>query len=67
VVSFGETKPLVQTPDRERLNRRTVTEIVGFARGYIGEDMDGKRALIVYNEYVQDAGTEIVLNAEAAQ
>lgn len=61
VVSFGESRPLVQTADRERLNRRTVTEVVGFARGYVGDDFDGKRAAIVYSEYVLDAGSEIVL------
>ncbi|MEO0960151.1 MAG: OmpA family protein, partial [Pseudomonadota bacterium] len=32
VASFGETRPLVDTQNRERLNRRTVTEVVGFAR-----------------------------------
>lgn len=65
VVSYGETRPLVESADRERLNRRTVTEVVGFARGYVGLDMDGKRAAVVYGEYVGDTGSDITV--EAAQ
>ena len=32
VVSFGETQPLIPTPERERRNRRTVTEVSGFLK-----------------------------------
>ncbi len=52
VSSFGETRPLVDTQNRERLNRRTVTEVVGFARGFVGDDLDGKYANGFYLGYV---------------
>lgn len=54
VVSFGETQPLVFTEDRERKNRRTVTEVSGFfkSRDHI---QDGKYALFSYDEYVRSA------------
>jgi len=51
-VSKGETEPLVNTENRERLNRRTVTMVAGFVKGYIGEDFDGKAAVNNYNGYV---------------
>ncbi len=55
-VSHGETQPLIVTENRERRNRRTVTEVSGFV-----EDnpliMDGKYAQVVYREYVE-SGTE---------
>jgi len=50
--SLGETQPLVNTEDRERLNRRTVTDVVGFAPGVRAHDFDGKRAAIIYGNYV---------------
>lgn len=50
--SLGETQPLVNTEDRERLNRRTVTDVVGFAPGVSAPDFDGKRAAIIYGNYV---------------
>lgn len=52
VVSKGESEPLINTQDRERLNRRTVTAVSGFVKGYIGDDFDGKVAVRVYNAYV---------------
>ena len=55
VVSKGESEPLVNTEDRERLNRRTVTMVSGFVAGYIGEDFDGKVAARVYGGYVGGA------------
>lgn len=60
VVSRGETQPIVASAGPERLNRRTVTDVSGWAQGFVGTGMDGKRALIVYNEYVKDEGSEIV-------
>ncbi len=51
-VSRGETEPLINTEDRERLNRRTVTMVAGFVRGYLGDDFDGKAGVNVYNRYV---------------
>jgi len=52
VVSKGESEPLIDTQNRERLNRRTVTAVSGFVKGYIGDDFDGKVAVNVYNAYV---------------
>jgi len=52
VVSKGESEPLINTHDRERLKRRTVTAVSGFVKGYIGDDFDGKVAVNVYNAYV---------------
>ena len=62
VASRGESQPLVATQQPERLNRRSVTDVSGFAnlRKNRSTGMDGKRALIVYNEYVADEGSEIV-------
>ena len=61
VTSRGESQPLISTPGAERLNRRTVTDVMGVANARRrGTGMDGKRALIVYNEYVTDAGSEVV-------
>ncbi len=54
VVSFGETKPLIVTQDRERRNRRTVTEVSGFVATH-PRVLDGKYAQIVYREYVESA------------
>lgn len=55
VVSRGESEPLVNTEDRERLNRRTVTMVAGFVKGWRGDDFDGKVAARVYNAYVSGA------------
>lgn len=54
VVSFGETQPVVPTPNRERLNRRTVTEVSGFYERH-PDVLEGKYAEVVYREYVQSA------------
>ncbi len=52
VSSFGETQPVVATPNRERLNRRAVTMVFGVTRAYRGHDFDGKVAQRLYGEYV---------------
>lgn len=62
LVSRGETQPLVASGGPERLNRRAVTGVSGFLQGYRGAGMDGKRAVIVYNEYVGDEGSEVVVS-----
>ena len=54
VESRGETQPIVATEERERRNRRTVTEVAGFVHGFVGEGMDGRRALLMYQRYVTD-------------
>ncbi len=55
-VSRGESEPLVNTENRERLNRRTVTVVAGYVPGYLGDDFDGKAAVNVYNRYVGGGG-----------
>lgn len=54
LVSFGETRPVIDTADRERRNRRTVTEVSGMV-----EDapmvLNGKYAQIIWREYVGSA------------
>lgn len=54
VVSYGESQPLIPTPDRDRRNRRTVTEVAGFV-GRHPTIMDGKYAQIIYREYLVSA------------
>lgn len=57
LVSFGETRPLIVTGDRERRNRRTVTEVSGFDQRHPNV-LDGKYAGIIYREYVGSATEE---------
>ncbi|WGI22858.1 OmpA family protein [Amylibacter sp. IMCC11727] len=52
VSSFGETRPLVLTEAPNRENRRTVTEVSGFARKGRASDLDGKYAKTVYDKYI---------------
>ncbi|OED48921.1 OmpA family protein [Leisingera sp. S232] len=54
VVSFGETQPLIPTPERERRNRRTVTEVSGFLKRHPSL-LDGKYAQVIYREYLKSA------------
>jgi outer membrane protein OmpA-like peptidoglycan-associated protein len=56
VASFGETRPLVYTQNRERLNRRTVTQVIGLDRNVSGLDFDGKVANRIYNGYAFGGG-----------
>jgi len=52
VASFGETRPLVSTEAQNRANRRTVTEVSGFAGKGRGFGADGKYAKMVYDTYI---------------
>ena len=54
VVSFGETRPVIDTAGRERRNRRTVTEVSGFVAGN-GAPLNGKYAEVIFREYVTSA------------
>lgn len=56
VASFGESRPLIATQNPERLNRRTVTEIVGFDRRFGDFDFDGKVANNIYTGYAGGGG-----------
>lgn len=55
VESRGEREPVVQTEEKERRNRRSLTEVAGFTHGFIGDGMDGRRALLMYRRYVSDS------------
>ncbi|TNF58616.1 MAG: OmpA family protein [Rhodobacteraceae bacterium] len=65
VVSFGETQPLIATEDRERRNRRTVTEVSGFVQNN-RTVLDGRYAQIIYRDYVQSATVPTTLTTESA-
>lgn len=54
VVSEGETQPLIPTPERERQNRRAVTEVSGFLQSH-PIIMNGQYAAVIHREYVESA------------
>jgi outer membrane protein OmpA-like peptidoglycan-associated protein len=56
VVSFGENQPLIATQNRERRNRRAVTEVSGMINGN-PTLLNGKYAMIIMREYI-DSATE---------
>ena len=64
VVSFGETRPIIQTQEPERQNRRTVTEVSGFVKSH-PLVLDGKYAQIIYRDYVQSAVAPTTLTSAA--
>lgn len=63
LVSYGETRPVVQTAGPEERNRRTVTEVSGWVAARAGQ-LDGKYAEVVFREYVKSA-TPVPLIEEA--
>ncbi|MFQ5565967.1 MAG: OmpA family protein [Paracoccaceae bacterium] len=65
VESRGESEPVVQTEERERRNRRTVTSVAGFERHYVGDGLDGEYAQRVYGEYVSGKVGVAVAAADA--
>lgn len=57
LASFGETRPVVETENRERRNRRTVTEVSGF----VETDpmlLNGKYADVIFREYVRSGASQ---------
>lgn len=54
VDSLGESALAVDTPNRERRNRRTVTEVAGFVRNFVGTGLDGRKAQGIYRPYLQN-------------
>jgi peptidoglycan-associated lipoprotein len=54
VVSYGETRPLIQTNQAEVQNRRTVTEVSGFVKSH-PLVLNGKYAAIIWRDYVNSA------------
>ncbi|MQQ09409.1 OmpA family protein [Epibacterium sp. SM1979] len=65
VVSFGETRPVIDTPDRERRNRRTVTEVSGFLKRH--QTLDGRYAAIIDRDYVESAVAQTTLTQAPEQ
>ncbi len=63
LVSYGETRPVVQTQAPEVRNRRAVTGVQGFAKGYTGL-LNGKYAAIIMREYVESATRPHVQNTD---
>jgi outer membrane protein OmpA-like peptidoglycan-associated protein len=57
VASFGETQPLIATSDRERRNRRTVTEVSGFVNR-APDPLDGKYGAVIREGYIR-SGIEL--------
>lgn len=51
LVSFGETRPLIPTPNPELQNRRTVTEVAGFVKNH-PTVLNGKYAQVIMREYL---------------
>jgi peptidoglycan-associated lipoprotein len=60
VVSYGKTRPIIQTSQPEERNRRTVTEVSGFV-GSAPLVLNGKYAAIIWREYVNSAVRPIVI------
>jgi outer membrane protein OmpA-like peptidoglycan-associated protein len=54
VVSYGKTRPVIQTTAPEQRNRRTVTEVSGFV-GSNPMVINGKYAAIIMRDYVESA------------
>lgn len=54
VVSYGKTRPIIQTNQPEERNRRTVTEVSGFVESH-PLVLNGKYAAIIWRDYVGSA------------
>jgi peptidoglycan-associated lipoprotein len=54
VVSYGKTRPIIQTDQPEERNRRTVTEVSGFVESH-PLVLNGKYAQIIWRTYVESA------------
>jgi len=52
IATFGEQMPVVDTTQRELLNRRATTRVAGIAIELAGGEFDGKRADAIYDAYV---------------
>ena len=53
-MSYGKTRPIIQTSAPEERNRRTVTEVSGFVKNN-PMVLNGKYAQIIYQQYVRGA------------
>jgi outer membrane protein OmpA-like peptidoglycan-associated protein len=65
VISKGKDQPLINTPDRERRNRRATTEVGGFSKKYAGE-LEGKYAAVIWRDYIASAGTQATSGGASA-
>ncbi|MBL4916452.1 OmpA family protein [Szabonella alba] len=54
LVSYGKTRPVIQTSSPEERNRRTVTEVSGFV-GRHPTVLNGKYAQVIAREYIESA------------
>lgn len=54
LVSYGETQPIILTPNPEERNRRTVTEVSGFVHNH-PTVLNGKYAAIIMRDYIRRA------------
>lgn len=63
VVSFGKTRPVIQTPGPEERNRRTVTEVVGFVQNH-PMVLNGKYAAIIMRDYIKSGTRKHPTNTE---
>jgi peptidoglycan-associated lipoprotein len=54
VVSYGKSRPIIQTNQPEERNRRTVTEVSGFVKSH-PLILNGKYAEVIWREYVDSA------------
>lgn len=66
VESFGERQLAVETEERERRNRRSITHVAGFERNFVGDGMDGELAQRIYDLY-QATGGQTEAEAESAE
>lgn len=60
VATFGETRPLVLTEERNRQNRRTVTEVSGFGSHKKSGRLNGLYAEEIYRRYITLENQEII-------
>lgn len=66
VVSKGESEPVVETTDRERLNRRAVTTVSGFVQGS-PQETDGLYIEAVYRQYIESSVVETTLTTDTGE
>ncbi|GMG82935.1 hypothetical protein LNKW23_21480 [Paralimibaculum aggregatum] len=64
VESYGETQLAVDTPDRERRNRRAITRVAGFVRNFVGDGMDGRKAQRAIGSYLGIGGAGTVSDSD---
>ena len=65
LVSYGESRPVVNTQAPEVRNRRAVTEVSGFTAGSATK-LNGKYAQVIFREYVASAVPQTTVTAAEA-